>query len=83
MIIFIYSKINYFRQTNRNKTQFTSMLLEKMNKMNFYHLGGRLNIDEIDTEDEDRGKYKCSALFRSFKYLKQIEKKRCKIIYLW
>ena len=56
-----FSKINYFRQTNRNKTQFTSMLLEKMNRMNFYHLGGRLNIDEIDAEDEDRGyidKYK-------------------------
>ena len=30
-----FSKINYFRQTNRNKTQFTSMLLEKMNKMNY------------------------------------------------
>ena len=56
-----FSKINYFRQTNRNKTQFTSMLLEKMNRMNFYHLGGRLNIDEIDAGDEDRGykdKYK-------------------------
>ena len=49
-----FSKLNYFRQTNRNVNQFTSILLEKMNRMNLYHLGGSLNIDAI-VEDEDRG----------------------------
>ena len=34
-----FSKLNYFRQTSRNVSQFTSTLLEKMNRMNLYHLG--------------------------------------------
>lgn len=47
-----FAKVNYFRQTNRHKSTFTSTLLEKMNRIEFIHLGGKINYDE-ESEDSE------------------------------
>lgn len=53
-----FSKLNYFRQTNRKKDKFASTLLEKMNRIDFYHINGKLELNDEDIiedviEDED------------------------------
>ena len=65
-----FAKSNYFRQTNHHKSTFTSTLLEKMNRIDFIHLGGQIDeanqekeiTDEADEEEEEneeeKDKYK-------------------------
>lgn len=52
-----YLKLNYFKQTNRNKNTFTKTLLEKINRIDFYQLGGDLKssdqLNEIESSDND------------------------------
>ena len=36
-------KINFFRQTNRHLNEFPTILLEKINRKEFYHLKGKIN----------------------------------------
>ena len=61
-----FSKVNYFRQTNHNKNTFTSTLLEKMNRIEFIHLGGKLNDtdeDEDEEEEDEESKHKYDDIF--------------------
>lgn len=48
-----FSKVNFFRQTNRQKSTFTTTLLEKMNRFNFIHLNGNLVEDKKELIPDD------------------------------
>ncbi len=37
-----FAKINFFRQTNHHKNSFTSILLDKMNRLDFINMNGKI-----------------------------------------
>lgn len=58
-----FSKVNFFRQTNRHKNTFTATLLEKMNRTNFIRLNGNINEKEQEPQEDNVSNDKYADIF--------------------